>query len=103
MTWPAPKFELCRRTQPPADAWGDTPRAWAPPELLPVLDAAPASTEDAQEHREESKMNWTLYLPSGASASALDRVLVDGIPYEVIGDSAEWGLGAVITIRRIER
>lgn len=101
MTFRRPTCQLERRDPGAVDDWGNPARAWLPPVPLPIDEAAPASSDLVEEHREADRIEWTLYCPSGTRVDALDRVLVDGEPFEVAGCSGEWGLGAVVELRKI--
>lgn len=70
----------------PVGGWEDYP--------IPIHGRAPgASQESVSAGRDQSLVAWTLYCPAGVQVQASDRVVVDGVEFEAVGDSLDWSHG----------
>lgn len=76
------------------DAHGNTGATFSDPEPLPAHFVAPGSmTEPAQTNRDLSLVAYTIGVQPGTLVTERDRVLVDGIEYEIDGRPADWTRG----------
>lgn len=69
---------------------------WTAPTSIPTIalcEPRPAS-ESTTDDRHAVIGGWTLYMPAGADVTAHDRVIIRGITHEILGDPADWRLGA---------
>lgn len=95
------------------DRYGDEVVGWADPVDWPVHGIAPGPQgESFDPTRDRSVIAWTVYAPkTGPVPHERDRVLVDGIEFDIDGRPADWTrgpweprqrVGIVVELRRIE-
>lgn len=79
---------------PDLDRQGNPVQRWSDPAPLAVHAVAPRIREEpAGSRRWEVVEGLTVYARAGTVVDAHDRVVVDGVDYEVVGDVARWDRG----------
>lgn len=95
----------------PADSHGNVSEGWADPITYAVYGWAPleASSEPAESGRDAVVTTLQVLAPADVQVTPRDRVIVDGITYEVIGQPADythgpfdWRPGTRIALSRVE-
>ncbi len=95
-------------TGDPLEAWTlPSGATWTtPPVDRPVWTLAPLeprpSDEPVQATRNAVVSGFTAYLPAGDPITPRNRVLARGDVYHVMGEPANWVVGVVVQLRRVE-
>lgn len=91
------------------DKYGDAVESWSAPIDLAVYSVAPRSSDEPEEGRNAVVSGVSLHAPPGTPVGPLDRVVIDGVEYEVEGEIADWtrgpfgfASGVVIDLKRTE-
>lgn len=81
-----------RRIEGAEDRYGNPVEAWSDPEPWPVYAVGPrASDEPWTENRDPNVAELTVFAPvDGPRPGPLDRVVVDGLEWDVDGRPGEW-------------
>jgi len=82
---------------------------WATPTQVSVdnvLCEPRPSSEPVQDARNSVTSGYTAYMPAGTVITPTNRVKVRGIDYDVLGEAADWRLGAwrpgiVVQLQRV--
>lgn len=98
------------RTDGPPDAHGNPTYTWAPSASVSALGVAPRQgEEDNAGGREAVIVGLTVYLPAGTQIAAVDRMVVRGETYQVVGEPGVWtnpytGItrGVQVALERVE-
>lgn len=101
---------VLRRTVSDPDAFGNPGTSYVESSELTVVGLAPVGSAEAVPGRDEVELSWDVYTRATGSQlpSALDRLRIGEVIYEVIGSPQLWTSarsgpsGAVIRARRIE-
>lgn len=93
------------------DSHGNPVDVWADPVDWPVFGYGPGSNDEPNAvDRDRSDVLWTVYAPVGGIPNERDRVILDGVEYEVDGRPGDYshspfgrdvGQG-VVKLKRIE-
>lgn len=114
MTPPFPTpwtIEVLPYVSGPADSHGNTTEGWADPITYEVYGWAPPadSTEPEESGRYAVVTTLEVFAPPGVQVAPRDRVRVDGITYEVVGEPSDythgpfgWQPGIRIELTRVQ-
>ncbi|MDU1018174.1 MAG: hypothetical protein E7A55_14905 [Clostridium perfringens] len=90
------------------DAHGNPIGWWADPEVRKVFGWYQSSSSEPSEQG-ANRVSTTLVVLSPWPAAVKDRIVIDGIAYEVVGESQDWNHGPFglepgyqFTVRRID-
>ena len=75
------------------DAHGNPAPSWGAPEERLVYAVYPRSTAEPLPERTAVTSYLSLLAPEGFQIGSQDRVVVNGVEYDVDGDPADWTLG----------
>lgn len=84
------------------DAHGNATDQWAAPVPVGIFEFDPGSTSEPREGRRRVIVEPTLYLPPGVVLDAAGRVTARGKRYLIEGDTREWPIGNVVSLRRVD-
>ncbi len=117
MGWPNGETVVRLRAGTATDPYStETVQDWSAPDQLvhegtgvaPTTIGATLSRNDVEEARQSITDGFTLYLDFGFDITALDRVLVRGGIYRVVGDPGDWRSpltgwepGTVVVVERV--
>lgn len=91
------------------DAHGNPTRSWSDPVDARVFGWAPAGTAEPTVARDEVTWDLDLFAPPGFAATHMDRFVVDGLEFDVIGVVRDFthgpfgfAPGVVLRLKRVE-
>ena len=91
------------------DAWGNTVEGWAEPVTKKVYGwGAPQTSEPKLAGHDRDIVELELLVPPDFVCSARDRMVLDGVEYDVIGEPEQyshnpfgWNPGGIINLRAV--
>lgn len=84
------------------DAHGNKIEQWAEAVPVGIYRFDPGSTSEPREGQRRVIVEPTIYLPPDVVLAAAGRVTVRGKRYQIKGDTREWPIGDVVTLRRVD-
>lgn len=85
---------LRRHSSDATDSHGNAIDAWADPIGYPVYAIAPTTSNEPDPSRTAVVTGYTLLAPpDGEPVTPLDRFVLDGVEWEVVGEIADWTRG----------
>lgn len=76
------------------DAHGNPIDSWLPAVAVEVYSIGPRTQIEPETGRTLVVEGLTVYAPPGTAIGPLDRVVIDGVEFEVEGDPADWTRGS---------
>lgn len=89
------------------DGHGNTTEVWADPVSALIWQFDPGSSTETVEGGDRTVTEPTIYAPGSLDVGRKDRVTVDGLTYDVLGDPHVWKrgdrvVGIVVDLHRAE-